>query len=118
MALKFNNKAQYSGYVPYTVDAAIKKMVHKLDFTPANLVELVQGLTDDGCKVSVTWEDERQCYFVQAFQQTKGHVNAGLILSARHSDLMKAAALLQVLVTEVMPDAWVNPESDVSQYLW
>lgn len=111
-------KANFLGYVPYNVDTPIKDAVKKSDMSLKDALEHVARLADDGCKVSVSYEDSRGCYFVQAFQQQPKHVNAGLILSTRHSDLETALKLLIVLHEDVFAEVWVNPEKGSSQYDW
>lgn len=118
MAKKTSSKADYKGYVPFIVDKALKTKVSKVNNTTAEALEWLTALVDDGCKVSITFEDERQCYFIQAFQQEIKHVNSGLILSTRHVDLRTAVNLLLTLHNDVFSGEWANPDKQADQYNW
>lgn len=116
--VKKTDRAKFVGYAPYKLDKAIKATVKKSIPALDDCMILVVQHVEDGCKVSIEYEPERDCYHVQAFQRTAGHANAGLILSARHSDLATAFRILQAVDHDVFAGEWANPQNEADQYSW
>lgn len=106
----------FVGYVRTQVDQAAKDWVKANLLKEEQIVPLVAGWASAGYKVSVQWRDEDEAFTVGLYCMEHGHENAGLMLTARHSNLIKAYTLLTFLHTVKYNEAW--PEyQDSSQNL-
>lgn len=110
--------AKYRGFVPYTVDKALKVAVDKGLVSDDQALDLLLELVGSGCKVSIAWEEDNQAYHVFAFRVEVGKSDSGLILSCRHSDVLKAITMLGVLDKDVFGGEWKGPNEVSDQYNW
>lgn len=117
--MKGKQKFKYRGYVPYTVDKAIKVAVSEQSGKIGDVLnDWIVKWAEDGYKVTFAYEGDTSAYVVTMFTADGDNPNNGLILSCRHADLVKAFALLVVMHENVTHGKWPNPESDADQYDW
>ena len=115
---KSNGRASFKGFVPYRLDKQLKERIVERMKGGLFVQDWLETWAQEGMKVTLRWEDDRECYFLMLYQEGEKHDNAGLILSARHSDLEKLVGTLDVLHNEVFAGVWSNPETDIDQYHW
>lgn len=72
-------------------------------YSPADLVQFLTSVCDDGYRVGCTWSAEQQAYTVSLTCRDPKSVNSGLCMTSFAKDLPTAVALTQykhVILTE------------------
>lgn len=115
---KNGGKVDFVGYVPYSVNNQLKGLVKEELGKGLDLTELISSRVEAAITVTVKWDTKQDCYHVSWFDNNIHSENRGLILSARHTDMKTAFALLKVLDAVVFGGAWPLPVNQQSSFDW
>ncbi len=108
----------FIGYVRTQVDKVAK------DWVAANLLnELQMGgkliqLASDGYKVSLQWRDEDAAFVAGLYCGDSSNSNAGLMLTSRHNDALKAFTLLVYLHEVKYDGTWPDYQDSRQDTDW
>jgi len=121
MATKAKSKGKeafFKGFVTYAVDKALKLSVDADGRALEDVILRVVTYGQKGCKVSVTWEEGKDCWFISMYRNDTSYADAGWILTARHADLAKACKIILIVDEQVYGGVWANEDGEVNQYDW
>lgn len=114
-----SRKPRYVGYVRYVVDAAIKSQVNASTESQGKLLDKFAKCVDDGYKFSIAYDDDSNTYMVSIYGDSLSSPYPGVGLAARHSDLIKALRLLDIVHHQVYAAGWPEVlEDSPDQYTW
>lgn len=91
----------FKGFFNYNLSQADKTAVKKLELDKTAVYSRILDLLESGYKVSVSWPDGRNTYFVTATGKSAPCPNMGRALTMRHSDLEKAVTAVWHVVAVV-----------------
>jgi len=114
-----SGKAVWKGFYNVYLTAADKKAIKQLDLEKQPPDRLVQELSENGYKVSVTYQPKQDYFTVTAYAHLADHVNAGYACSCRHADLATAIAGIWFTVAEKGDwGAWDVENENGGEYNW
>lgn len=112
-------KVSWKGFVNVYLNAADKKAIKHNLATPEEVMGLLEALSGDGYKVSVTYSEKGGFYTVTAYGNDPSCINAGWAMSLRHSDLVVAfSALRHVVEMEGVSGDWSERFTTVNDNNW
>ena len=111
------NEAKFVGYVNFEW-SDVQKEAFGIWVLKFNFWDELNAQTAKYRRISVGWDTYHQCYVASAFERDTDSPNAGYICTARGVDAATAVSRLLFLISELMPDEWVKPQSKPKQDLW
>jgi len=110
-------EAKFAGYVNFEWND-LQKEAYAVWADKFNFWSELDAQTEKYRRISVGWDAYHQCYVASAFERDADSPNAGYICTARGVDSSTALSRLLFLISELMPDEWVKPQSKPKQDLW
>lgn len=101
----------WRGFVNVELTADQKPLCKALLSDVERLAENVYGMVEDGYKLSLTWDDVRECYNLSLTCKARGNPNNGLTLTGRGGSIPAAMASFWYKHDAILMGAWGNGAS-------
>lgn len=97
--------AIFAGWVNYNLPATDKEEFESW-FSSGELEKALAAITQHGYKISLGYEPEQEDFFANAFCRNEADTNAGLMVSQRSGDPLRALGKLLFAIDQRMPADW------------
>ena len=94
-------RVEWKGFINVYLRPNDKAAIKQNPIDDSGIIGLVEGLTNEGYKVSLTYSDRGSFYTATVYGNTAGHINAGYALSIRHSDYYVAFSALNYIFDNI-----------------
>ena len=116
---KKRERASFDGYLNYLPDEEDRREIKDNLLTADKVLSFLQGLADDGYRVSIKHDQYRGTQVLECYSQWKDMQNAGRTLVVAHDDVLVSASALKHFWTRIA-DGGVWPEQRTidNPYSW
>lgn len=113
-------KAEWKGFANVDLSENDKKAIKdKSMLSGDQLLAFMQTAAEDGYSVSVQWSDRDGCFMGSLMGKFECAINAGYMLTARHTDLNTCMSILRFKHEEIAGSGpWITENGTAAQYDW
>ena len=112
-------KVEWKGFVNVYLNSADKAAIRANPISGEGVFRMVERLTEEGYKLSVTYSASGGFYTVTCYGSDPSKINAGYAMSLRHGDLSIAlSSINHVMDEDSVGVSWADRFTKVDDHNW